>query len=145
MVNPRQVRDFAKATGQLAKTDRIDADILALFAELVGGVDREQQRLPFGLVGAVFFAVEFDEPHVVLAHHQIPGVWAAGNKRGRKRVTVQMRSRHDDPRVHGLGSSTTTLIDMTGSCCATLIHFPKRQINYRNVAQRGTRCGTSKS
>src|SRR5262249_10053574 len=33
VVNPRQVRDFAKATGQLAKTDRIDADILALFAE----------------------------------------------------------------------------------------------------------------
>ena len=26
MINPRQVRDFAKATGQLAKTDSIDAD-----------------------------------------------------------------------------------------------------------------------
>lgn len=35
VVNPRPVRDFAKATGQLAKTDRIDADILALFAERV--------------------------------------------------------------------------------------------------------------
>ena len=35
VVNPRQVRDFAKATGQLAKTDRIDADILALFADRV--------------------------------------------------------------------------------------------------------------
>jgi transposase len=35
VVNPRQVRDFAKATGQLAKTDRIDAAILALFAERV--------------------------------------------------------------------------------------------------------------
>jgi transposase len=35
VVNPRQVRDFAKATGQLAKTDHIDADILALFAERV--------------------------------------------------------------------------------------------------------------
>src|SRR6476620_3585028 len=34
VVNPRQVRDFAKATGQLAKTDRIDADILARFAEV---------------------------------------------------------------------------------------------------------------
>jgi transposase len=31
VVNPRQVRDFAKATGQLAKTDRIDARILAQF------------------------------------------------------------------------------------------------------------------
>jgi len=35
VVNPRQVRDFAKATGQLAKTDRIDADVLALFADRV--------------------------------------------------------------------------------------------------------------
>ncbi len=35
VVNPRQVRDFAKATGQLAKTDRIDAQILARFAEQV--------------------------------------------------------------------------------------------------------------
>lgn len=33
VANPRQVRDFARATGQLAKTDRIDADILAIFAE----------------------------------------------------------------------------------------------------------------
>jgi transposase len=35
VVNPRQVRDFARATGQLATTDRIDADILALFAQRV--------------------------------------------------------------------------------------------------------------
>lgn len=32
IVNPRQVRDFAKATNQLAKTDAIDARIIALFA-----------------------------------------------------------------------------------------------------------------
>ena len=35
VVNPRQVRDFAKATGQLAKTDAIDAQVLALFAARV--------------------------------------------------------------------------------------------------------------
>lgn len=35
VVNPRQVRDFAKATGQLAKTDHIDAVVLARFAEAV--------------------------------------------------------------------------------------------------------------
>jgi transposase len=35
VVNPRQVRDFARATGQLAKTDRLDAGVLALFAERV--------------------------------------------------------------------------------------------------------------
>ena len=31
VVNPRQVRDFARASGQLAKTDRIDALVLARF------------------------------------------------------------------------------------------------------------------
>ena len=35
VVNPRQVRDFAKATGQLAKTDSIDALVLARFADAV--------------------------------------------------------------------------------------------------------------
>jgi transposase len=40
VVNPRQVRDFARATGELAKTDALDADaldaqVLALFAERV--------------------------------------------------------------------------------------------------------------
>ena len=33
IVNPRQVRDFAKALGQLAKTDRIDSIVLARWAE----------------------------------------------------------------------------------------------------------------
>jgi len=33
VVNPRQVRDFAKALGKLAKTDRIDAQVIATFAE----------------------------------------------------------------------------------------------------------------
>ena len=32
VVNPRQVRDFAKAIGRLAKTDAVDADVLARFA-----------------------------------------------------------------------------------------------------------------
>ncbi len=35
LVNPRQVRDFAKGIGQLAKTDALDAAILAEFARLV--------------------------------------------------------------------------------------------------------------
>ena len=35
MVNPRQVRDFARATGKLAKTDQLDAQVLAHFAEAV--------------------------------------------------------------------------------------------------------------
>ena len=35
IVNPRQVRDFGRAVGQLAKTDTIDAELLALFGERV--------------------------------------------------------------------------------------------------------------
>lgn len=32
VINPRQIRDFAKAAGRLAKTDKVDAQIIALFA-----------------------------------------------------------------------------------------------------------------
>src|SRR6202158_5022220 len=35
IVNPRQVRDFARATGRLAKTDRLDAEVLARFGEAI--------------------------------------------------------------------------------------------------------------
>src|ERR1700719_3922333 len=35
IVNPRQVRDFARATGKLAKTERLDAEVLARFGEAV--------------------------------------------------------------------------------------------------------------
>lgn len=39
-VNPRQVRDFAKATGQLAKTDALDAAVLARFAVVIQPPER---------------------------------------------------------------------------------------------------------
>jgi transposase len=35
VVNPRQVRDFARAIGQLAKTDVLDAQVLAHFAQVI--------------------------------------------------------------------------------------------------------------
>ena len=41
VINPRQARDFAKATGTLAKTDAIDAQLLAHFADAI----RPQVRL----------------------------------------------------------------------------------------------------
>jgi transposase len=43
VANPRQVREFARATGTLAKTDRLDAQVLARFAE---GVRPEVRPLP---------------------------------------------------------------------------------------------------
>jgi transposase len=50
VVNARQVRDFARATGTLAKTDRIDARVIAHFADAVRPdvrplKDRDAQRL----------------------------------------------------------------------------------------------------
>jgi transposase len=35
VINPRQARDFAKASGQLAKTDQVDAAVLAAFAKAI--------------------------------------------------------------------------------------------------------------
>src|SRR5262249_56932815 len=50
VVNPRQVREFARATGQLAKTDTLDAAVLAHFAEALRPTphplpDAQQQAL----------------------------------------------------------------------------------------------------
>ena len=49
VVNPRQVREFARATGKLAKTDALDAQVLAHFAEALRPKPRplpdEQTRL----------------------------------------------------------------------------------------------------
>ena len=45
VVNPRQIRDFARATGKLAKTDRIDAAAIAHFAEAVRPRSRGVQDL----------------------------------------------------------------------------------------------------
>jgi transposase len=55
VVNPRQVRDFGRATGRLAKTDKLDAAVLAAFAEAVKPqprplADEERQGL-IDLVG----------------------------------------------------------------------------------------------
>jgi transposase len=50
VVNARQARDFAKGTGQLAKTDVIDAGILAHFGEVVATIVRplpSQETLEF--------------------------------------------------------------------------------------------------
>lgn len=55
VVNPRQIRDFARATGQLAKTDAIDAEVLARFAEAIRPEPRqlpdEQTQVLAALVG----------------------------------------------------------------------------------------------
>ena len=50
-VNPRQIRDFARAAGRLAKTDRLDAEVIALFAARMQPALRplpQQQALQLG-------------------------------------------------------------------------------------------------
>ncbi len=53
VVNPRQARDFAKATGQLAKTDALDARALAHFAEAVKPPARPVPAAQADVLGAV--------------------------------------------------------------------------------------------
>jgi len=53
VVNPRQVRDFAKSTGQLAKTDRLDAQVLAHFGEAVRPPIRPLRDADTQALGAV--------------------------------------------------------------------------------------------
>ena len=42
VVNPRKIRDFARANGQLAKTDKLDAAVIAMFAERMKPPAQEQ-------------------------------------------------------------------------------------------------------
>lgn len=77
VVNPRQVRDFAKATGRLAKTDRLDAGVLAHFAEAV----RPQPRpLPDEQAQALSALVE--------RRHQVVTMLAAEKNRRQQAVAV---------------------------------------------------------
>jgi transposase len=49
LVNPRNIREFARASGRLAKTDAIDAAMLAHFAEVM---KPELRRLPDPKIGS---------------------------------------------------------------------------------------------
>ena len=57
LLNPRAVRDFAKAMGLLEKTDRIDAQVLAHFAE---AVRPEVRPLPDATTQELAILVAFD-------------------------------------------------------------------------------------
>ncbi len=55
VINPRQARDFAKATGKLAKTDLLDAQLLAHFAEVMRPLSRpllDEQAQALGAIVA---------------------------------------------------------------------------------------------
>lgn len=83
VVNPRQVRDFAKATGRLAKTDRLDAQVLAHFAQAV-------QPTPRPLPDA-----QTQELAALLARRQqlVQMLTAEKNRLGTTRLPVRQRVR----------------------------------------------------
>src|SRR5262249_38161858 len=53
VVNARQIRDFARATGRLSKTDRIDAEVIAHFGEAIKPQPREGQDAQGELIEAL--------------------------------------------------------------------------------------------
>jgi len=107
VVNPRQVRDFAKAVGRLAKTDAIDAAVLALFAERVRP---EVRPLP-------------DDAHqelvaLVMRRRQLLDMLTAERNRlatARRsvRASVQQHVRWLERRIHDADADLTTTIQQT--------------------------------
>ena len=104
VVNPRQVRDFAKALGRLARPDAIDAAVLALFAERVRP---EVRWLP-------------DEAHQELvalvtrqrsvARHAHGGAQSPRHRRRSVRPSVQQHVRWLERRIHDADADLTTTI-----------------------------------
>lgn len=78
VVNPRQVRDFARATGRLAKTDRLDAQTLAQFGQAVRPVPRSLPDLEAQALAALV-----ERRRQVVAMHT-----AEANRLGATRVTA---------------------------------------------------------
>ena len=80
VVNPRQVRDFAKATGELAKTDHLDAHLLAHFAEAIRPriqvlPDEQAQRLKALLTRRrqILEMLVAERNRVTLTHPEVQG------------------------------------------------------------------------
>jgi transposase len=82
VVNPRQVRDFARATGRLAKTDALDAAAIAHFAE---AVHPEPRPLPDDQ------ARELGE--LVARRRQVIEMMVAERNRGRQLQSPRLRKR----------------------------------------------------
>jgi transposase len=82
VVNPRQVRDFAKATGELAKTDGIDAGVLAHFAE---AIRPEVRPLPEAQLQAL--------AELVTRRRQVQDMRVAEHNRLKRTVSGDVRQR----------------------------------------------------
>lgn len=70
VVNPRRIRDFARANGQLAKTDKLDAVVIAMFADRMRPPRQQQIDQNSRLMKAM-----------VARRHQLIGIRTAENNR----------------------------------------------------------------
>lgn len=70
VVNPRRIRDFARANGQLAKTDKLDAAVIAMFAARM----RPPRQLQIDRSSRLMKAM-------VARRHQLIGIRTAENNR----------------------------------------------------------------
>src|SRR4051812_40196068 len=68
--------------------------LLALLAELVRGIDREQHRLAFGSIGAEFLPFERNEPKILPAQHKVPMPRRIGDHARGRYSFLRERSRH---------------------------------------------------
>jgi len=93
VVNPRQVREFARSLGHLAKTDRLDAQVLAQFGHSMHSSGRLQlTRMPQ--------AAEAELKALVHRRRQLIAMLVAeSNRRARAAKVVKKEYRGDYPRV----------------------------------------------
>jgi transposase len=87
VVNPRPVRDFARATGQLAKTERLDAQVLAHFADALRPVPRPLPDAPMQELAAL---VERRRQLVARRTAEQNRLGAAPVARGRVRIQAHL-------------------------------------------------------
>jgi transposase len=81
VVNPRQVRDYARAIGKLAKTDKVDAYVIARFAQDVRPAVREQLSLK-----------ELHLKELVMRRQQLVDMRTAEKNRLSKAFTAQVQA-----------------------------------------------------
>ncbi len=98
VVNPRQVRDFAKSIGRLAKTDRLDTQVLAHFGEAVRPPMRPLRNTDTPALGAVL-ARRKQVVEILVAEKNSSGRAAPEGRPASKRTRCGTASVADTTRV----------------------------------------------
>ena len=87
-VNPRQVREFARAAGRLAKTDRLDAAVIAHFAETFAPRPGKPDALADRLGEHVLYRRSLQDEIVALEHQQRRLETPAWRERAERRLAA---------------------------------------------------------